>query len=716
MFSKPNFVSITQTSNLKPSSISNDIQIELTDEKQSKQEKLKSPNNQTQAQYEEQILKTQTSPSNHLLIGLISILASTIITFYWLLFATSLIWLVFKQPLSQAQFWLSLVLTFVFETILVKYIVQKTHCKKQSTQIHSQSDPTVQNFKNKPFKRETKNLNQNSKFKIWFKKSLIMMSIFVGILVICLSFARSFVDLSYDGQTYHQSGIIALDQGWNPLYENIFEQKDLNIQNKIWVSSYPHAANYQALSVYKITQNLEDGKLFNLLLVVACWLFSFLALRSLRLDSIRHKFISIVISVLIAINPVNLMQIFTFGLDSQFYCLLVCWIACLVMIHAKFWIKLNYWNLFAITVLMVNNKLTSIAYLIFFATAYLVIVLTLKFRRNITQNLPTYRSNSDTQTPLNLNLSVDQNTPKKQIIKSKWTNSNFKTPIFVFVSITIATLVFGYQPFVTNWKMHDNPMFPIFSPKQNDLKYDFGENRPSNWKEAETLPLFAASIFFASNGQFRAPQDEANFKIPFTYSQDEINEFIYLGPKTGGFGFLFSAIFIVAFVMLIVYLTKPKSKYKFLLVLILVLLLLSCLINPLSSNARYIPQLWLLPIIILIFTNLNGSKTGNIISVFLVYLISINSIVIFRHDLNFNLNSTNQINLTLKKLKLEANEKPLDINVGTFDGNNYLLKDNNIQTKVSYQKIEQFECEAGFIKTKLLVDSTNPSKYCKPTK
>ncbi len=554
------------------------------------------------------------------------IFASGIIFFCFSIFTVSLLTLLFKQNLSSVQFYCGTLLTLLFTVFSARFLKLK-----------------------------------------WFVGLgafvLIAISVFGSLLI-----SRQFMDLTYDGQSYHQAGVIALDKGWNPLYQELpegFVSKNM----RIWTSSYPHANNYDSLAVYKVTGNLEDGKLFGFLIVLACAIFAFLAAAS----ATKRVFEPIVISLIVSISPVSLMQVFSFGLDGQFYCLATMFFATLVMIYQKVDVRLNYLNLFFLIVLLVNNKLTSVAYLAVFIFVYAVALFINKIKLKVI----------------------------------------FRQISYLFACLLIAFLGFGFQPFVTNFRTHLTPLYPAMVVKKDDFKYDFTENRPSNWKSSNTLALFASSIFFKTNGDFFPPKDAAEFKIPFTFTEKELKSFVYLGPKSGGFGVMFSGIILLTLIILLMYLFDKRSKYKLLFLSTLLGLIASCLINPLSNNARYVPQLWLFAPIVILFCFHNRGVKYYVISGLIVLTIFVNGYLIFNNDYGFNKDGSNQNRQALQQLSKLSESKPIIVNFGPFDGNQYLLKNNNVNYLKIDQPVAEFSCPEGSVKTKLLPIGNSESQYCK---
>lgn len=149
------------------------------------------------------------------------------------------------------------------------------------------------------------------------------------VLCLCLvlvSFCLSlfYFDLSWDGQWYHQPAICALKEGWNPLTDpfQIFNNhKDNSIRH------FPKNSWFYASAFYSMSGLLEGGKSINYLYLFASAIF----LYSTLIETNFSKYYSILITLIICLNPVVSSEITTYLVDGNLYLLLVIYLSSVVL-------------------------------------------------------------------------------------------------------------------------------------------------------------------------------------------------------------------------------------------------------------------------------------------------------------------------------------------------------------------------------------------------
>ncbi len=178
----------------------------------------------------------------------------------------------------------------------------------------------------------------------------------------------------------------------------------------------------------------------------------------------------------------------------------------------------------------------------------------------------------------------------------------------------LGLIIFGFSPYVTNTLSQGNPLYPALGTDRSDYT---APQFPSNFTGRNPAFLLFYSIF-AKSDNVRGPDKTAVLKIPFTVSRDELEAFTDTNAKQGGFGPLFGGAILLAFFVLAEALINlyrlrgrpirgndPPDPERFEInrktnigigLFCSALVLSTCLINPASSLARFIPQMWLLPI------------------------------------------------------------------------------------------------------------------------
>ncbi|HSR13342.1 MAG TPA: hypothetical protein VLS90_17990, partial [Thermodesulfobacteriota bacterium] len=180
--------------------------------------------------------------------------------------------------------------------------------------------------------------------------------------------ARSFFDLSYDGQAYHQEAIFHLSSGWNPFTQPLSDG-EVNRMGR-WLQHYSKAVWIWETGFLKAAGEIEAAKLFHLWLMGAAFCLSFTFLTGIRALS---RATACLVSLLIAFNPVSIYQSLSFYLDGQLMSLTVILIATLALIYRNP-NRFYYVLLFMTVSILVNVKLTAQVYTVILLSGYVFIV------------------------------------------------------------------------------------------------------------------------------------------------------------------------------------------------------------------------------------------------------------------------------------------------------------------------------------------------------
>src|SRR4029077_10734501 len=142
-------------------------------------------------------------------------------------------------------------------------------------------------------------------------------------------------DISWDGQTYHAEAIVQLANGWNPFRDAappglVFHKYPWFFP--IYLGFFPKGPWICAAALYKFSGSFESGKAFHLTLILASFLFSFAALSTFQ--SIKWPW-RLILTLLIAFNPVSFYQMFTYYVDGQLSSLLAITIGLLILVYRR---------------------------------------------------------------------------------------------------------------------------------------------------------------------------------------------------------------------------------------------------------------------------------------------------------------------------------------------------------------------------------------------
>jgi hypothetical protein len=232
------------------------------------------------------------------------------------------------------------------------------------------------------------------------------------------------------------------------------------------------------------------------------------------------------------------------------------------------------------------------------------------------------------------------------------------------VSGAIGICCCGYNPYITNFiekqdvfyglvPSHDNIRNnltpPLFKPlnRFEKLFFSISAHQGWNWNKTDKSSIWDVP------------------KIPFTFNKEDILRAKDPEQELSAFGPFFSGVLIVAvalFVLTVLYFRRVPSFPLFLAVLFI--LLLSILVIPESWWGRYVPQLWILPIIILLMGEFISFGWARLLRVILYFSLGLN-IAWASLCIASNLSTTLLINYQLKQLK--ALVQPVNIEFCPFN-------------------------------------------------
>ncbi len=475
--------------------------------------------------------------------------------------------------------------------------------------------------------------------------NIILLSLFFFyiILCFCIFISGSFLDISYDGQTYHQETIFQLMNGWNPIYSDV----PSGIDNSIWTNHYARGAEINAAALSEFTGNIEKSKAINLLLIITTFLF---ATGTIIITSDLPKSKSfLVLGFLISLNPVSICQSLSFCVDGQLASVISCFLCIMLLLPKKADILVLV-PLIATLIILINIKFTGLIYALIFSAGLLLWIFIYQ--------------------------------------KEKF------VPILtcLFIGFLAGSLFVGYDPYVTNITDHGNPFYPIIGSDIDVIT----TNQPVSFQNINRLENLFVSVFSHSRAQIGAYSD---FQIPFVFSPGDLVAFCCPDVRIGGFGPLFSGAIILCLLSLVIISTAErqniilKNPYVSVKFLVFVLILISVLINPESWWARYVPQLWLIPIFSLLFSTNKKNKLLEYTSYFLIFTLIINILMVSSVYLGFQFIGTGVLNKQLDYLS--SSNQPEDI----YSVNDKKTKiDFNIASETIYlieQRMEHKETTAS---------------------
>jgi hypothetical protein len=383
-------------------------------------------------------------------------------------------------------------------------------------------------------------------------------SFVAGAVVLALVSAH-FFDFSWDGRYYHQEGIIQLCQGYNPFYQQLDETI---VNGGLWINHYPKASEIVSASLYAVSGNIELGKVQNLLFLFSNLLVGYWLLISyLKFGRIK----SLIFSLLMAANPVVLTQVLTYYVDGQMYSLMLATTFLLILLLVN---RTWSWYLVLAPVIFyfANVKFTAAVYLAMMLMAFCAAPLVFKPARHVARNL-----------------------------------------VMSGLLFVIAIIVIGYNPYVANTRIYGHPLYPVYGENNVDVITD---QSPAEFAGLNRFSKAFRSYFGETDNILSSSGDRIRFKLPLTFSREEIKRLDDFDLRVAGFGPLFSGFALIAGglygLFAVMYFASggaaPGTKFRlrdYPLEVLAACFLISALLMPEFWWARYAPQIWLIPIFLL---------------------------------------------------------------------------------------------------------------------
>lgn len=463
----------------------------------------------------------------------------------------------------------------------------------------------------------------NNKYRYY----IAILFVIVLLIIVAMFISGSFLDLSYDGQAYHQEAIIQLEQGWNP----VFQRVNLD-QNEIWINHYAKASEILGATLYKFTNNIEYGKCFNLLLIFASFFISFSVLLQFARIKILFAFI---LGIILAFNPVSICQSLSFYVDGQMASLIIslCAIFVLVFTNSDFY---RLAGLASILIVLLNIKFSAVVYASYFVTAFIFALFLYRKSKTI-----------------------------KQVI------------FFSLISFMFGILIVGYNPYITNTIKKGHPFYPLFGHGSIDI---MTSNTPEELLMMNRMERLFFSLFSQSEN-YVGNTSSLKLKIPFTIHLKELDTFTLTDTRIGGFGPLFGGIVLLTLLLMVILIVSKSGKHLIcsLPVYIILVLFTSCIIIADAWWARYVPQLWIIPVVEITILLVQKSRLYRYGAIAAVFLLITNIFLVSKVYFVSNYNKT--LAQKAQFIEIAKQNKPVEVYFGPFGSNRIRLNKYGIKYK-----------------------------------
>jgi hypothetical protein len=503
--------------------------------------------------------------------------------------------------------------------------------------------------------------------------SILFISLFVFITGVLAWTTGKIYDKSWDGMAYHQISIRSMANGWNPVYELIPDnpqsskhyEREINLS--IWVNHYSKGQEQFAAAMMALTGNIESGKVFNLLLIVAAFCSALYLM--MRLNFFTWLW-NLVIAMVAALNPITVNQMFSYYLDGAVASCILILITQLILVYIETDSKRQlgaFWLIGYVSIVLINLKFTGLVYHAWLGVVFLGLLLYAK---------------------------------KYQLSRKFITTMS--------ISALFAILVAGYNPYITNTIEKGHPFYPIEGGSKVDVIVHMV---PPPLKHHNTASRFFLSTFSRCDNVSEGSAAQLHYKIPFTFTVQELKVLQSEGIRLGGFGVLWSGIFLLSIIGAIVAITSKKNKHRKYLIVILFAIVGSVAINPVSWWARFVPQLWLFPIVVLVILMIqqNAAVIHHAVKSVLLLMMANTLIIAAVYLYSVYVNTANA-NTFFEKLKMRTT--PVYVYTDIFSPNVMKLKYHKIPY-VEVKSYKELPCSVPVVVLKMDLCIDNDPIICK---
>ena len=245
------------------------------------------------------------------------------------------------------------------------------------------------------------------------------------VLSVTLGLSACIYDRSFDGQWYHACTIRELVNGWNPIYSSACNPSLIDGYTVLWVEHYPRGIETIAATIVACMGNLDAGKVLNLWFVFSSIVYIYLFLCYCL--PTMNKYLRIWIALVVALNPVVINQMCTYYIDWTLYTLLVIFLI----------------NMYLFFVKGIQRALHIDLLLLFF--------------------IPTIKFNIFFWIVLWGGICFFA-----LLRKSRYKHS-FRLTAVCAVVVLSGIGVGAYNPYLTNWKEHGSPVYPLSGNGKVDI-------------------------------------------------------------------------------------------------------------------------------------------------------------------------------------------------------------------------------------------------------
>lgn len=423
-------------------------------------------------------------------------------------------------------------------------------------------------------------------------KTLFSALILILTLVVSSWLMSLIYDTAFDSNGYHLRTVVALGNGWNPVYERYTSNEDLSL----WSEHYAKGLELIYSTIFVFTNNLESTKSANIILFLATLIISNYTLKETCCNiskNARYLILAMIASNTIVVNQLfSAMNDFALWLET---CILIC--GFILVFNKKDGI-IPYIFICVSLILSINTKFTHFFFVymgcLFFAVYCLI-----------------YK--------------------EKQLF--------IRGCITVCVSLFIGIVIVGYNPYITNTLGYGSPVYPLGTDKVDIMT----GNTPEMLHDGNRFSNVVKSYLSLQDKPW------ALVKLNFN-TKDIVNSYTVSGSRLNGFGAAMPILIIFSLILMIY--TRPKLKYWSIYIFVWTL----CFIFKEGWWARYMVFFWInliLPVVLYFNSNLKSKFMSYLISAYSIIMFS-GAITSFSIMLGTRLGYTHYLNYIAEQSKLKS--------------------------------------------------------------
>jgi 4-amino-4-deoxy-L-arabinose transferase-like glycosyltransferase len=355
-------------------------------------------------------------------------------------------------------------------------------------------------------------------------------------------------DSSIDGNHYHAASIRALADGWNPVRDPARPDRPAN--PLVSTNSYPKATWVLEAVTLRVTGEIEAGKVVGWALAGAAGL---LAVGFLAGAGLRAR-LAVPLGFVAVASPVVTTELTTHMVDGVLSSLLLGAVMLALLWRFRPGARVVAIPLGLDLVLLVNTKQTGLV-LAGLVVGGLLVAESLRDRERL-----------------------------RTVV------------VGLVATLAVGILLVGFNPYVTNTLRHGNPLYAVFGGKK-----EAGANFKTGAFRGQSPPVLLLRSLTSSSRS--GPSASPHPKVPFTFTPNEWLQIRGPGNRVGGLGPWFSGVLLASAaiaVALVVRARKHGLRPEARALLVAAgLCVVATVVVPTSFVARFAPQLWLVPVLVL---------------------------------------------------------------------------------------------------------------------